>query len=114
MFFPRGQSFRLVDLEVVGLRRQKLGKKVSQAPDKSSPKQFPLVEWERMVSVKEKSALVLGSSWKAHSSAISSILRELVGIANCRFRVAKAIPTYLASTLFGFKKAHLLKWLGYF
>ena len=74
VFFPRGQSFRLVDLEVLGPRRQKLGKKVSQAP---SPKQFPLVEWERMVSVKEKSALVLGSSWKVHSSTISSILREL-------------------------------------
>ena len=78
MFFPRGQSFWLVDLVVLGPRRQKLGKKVSQGPVKSSPKQFPLVEWERMVIVKVKSALVLGNSWKVHSSTnSSSILREL-------------------------------------
>ena len=80
VFLPRGQSFWLVELDVLGPRRQKLGKNVSQAPEISSPKQFPLVEWEMMVSVKVKSALVL---CKAHSSSTtnSSILREL-GITN--------------------------------
>lgn len=59
VFRPRGQSVVLVERSCLGPRRQKLGRNVSQSLVKSSPKQLPLVVWEKMLSVKEKSALVV-------------------------------------------------------
>ena len=59
-----------VERDSLGPRRQKLGKKVSQGREMSSPKQLPLVLWPRMLRVKVKAALVLVTLHWIRSSSL--------------------------------------------
>lgn len=76
LVFPKGQSVMSTEGDILGSRRQKLGKTVSQHGVQSSPEQI-LVEWLRTLTVKEKAALVIVNSWRLHWSRRSKLRRVM-------------------------------------